>query len=82
LRNPKERPDFVASADVIERRLARFHAALGIDVDRARAWAFAQGVLAAVWSVEDGRAVDAGNPALRLARAIDQSDVFRTDFGN
>ena len=82
LRNPKERPDFLASDDVRERRLARFHAALGIDVDRARAWAFAQGVLSAVWSVEDGHAVDTSNPALRLALGIDQSSAFRADFGD
>jgi streptomycin 6-kinase len=81
LRNPNERPDLLASTDTIERRLAIFYAALGIDVDRARAWAFAQGVLSAIWSVEDGHAVDGNNAALRLARAIEQSSVFRADFG-
>jgi len=81
LRNPWERPDLLASPEVIERRLARFHDALGIDVDRARAWAFAQGVLAAIWSIEDGDAIDAKAPTLRLASAIEQSSVFRADFG-
>jgi streptomycin 6-kinase len=81
LRNPYERADLVASQDVIERRLATFYAALGIDVDRARAWAFAQAVLSAIWSVEDGHAVDENNAALRLARAIEQSSAFRADFG-
>jgi len=81
LRNPFERPDLLASAEVIERRLARFHDALGIDVDRARAWAFAQGVLTAIRSIEDGHAVDASAPALRLATAIEQSSTFRADFG-
>ena len=81
LRNPRERSDFLASPEVIERRLASFQDALGIDVDRARAWAFAQGVLAAIWSIEDGRRVDASDPALRLARAIEQSSAFRADFG-
>jgi streptomycin 6-kinase len=81
LRNPWEQPDLLASRDVIERRLARFHDALGIDVDRARGWAFAQGVLAAIWSIEDGHAVDARAPALRLAAAIEQSATFRADFG-
>ena len=81
LRNPYERPELVASPDVIERRLAIFYAALGIDVDRARAWAFAQAVLSAIWSVEDGHAVDASNAALRVALAIEQSSAFHADFG-
>jgi streptomycin 6-kinase len=81
LRNPYERPELLASPDVIERRLAIFYAALGIDVDRARAWAFAQGVLSAIWSVEDGHAVDASHAGLRLASAIEQSSAFRADFG-
>ena len=81
LRNPYELPDLFASPETIERRLAIFYAALGIDVDRARAWAFAQAVLSAIWSVEDGHAVDENNAALRLARAIGQSRVFHADFG-
>ena len=81
LRNPNERPDLCASPEAIERRLEIFYAALGIDVDRARAWAFAQAVLSAIWSVEDGRAVDGNNAALRVARAIEQSSAFRADFG-
>jgi len=80
LRNPRERPDLLASPEVIEQRLKRFHDALGIDVDRARAWAFAQGVLSAIWSSEDGKAVDANDPALKLATAIEQSSLFRADF--
>jgi streptomycin 6-kinase len=81
LRNPYEQPDLLASPATVERRLEIFYAALGIDVDRARAWAFAQGVLSAIWSVEDGQAVDESNAALRLARAIEQSSAFRADFG-
>ncbi len=81
LRNPYERPDVLALPETIERRLAIFYAALGIDVDRARAWAFAQAVLAAIWSIEDGHIVDESNAALRLARAIEQSSAFRADFG-
>jgi streptomycin 6-kinase len=80
LRNPYERPELLASPEVIERRLGIFQDALGIDVDRARGWAFAQAVLSAIWSVEDGHAVHAGSPALRLADAIGQSAAFRADF--
>ena len=81
LRNPNERPDLCASPEAIERRLEIFRAALGIDVDRARAWAFAQAVLSAIWSVEDGYAVDGNNAALRVARAIERSSAFSADFG-
>jgi streptomycin 6-kinase len=81
LRNPNQRPDLCASLEVVERRLEIFYAALGIDVDRARAWAFAQGVLSAIWSVEDGHVVDGNNAALRVARAVEQSSAFRGDFG-
>ncbi|HUO66998.1 MAG TPA: aminoglycoside phosphotransferase family protein [Gammaproteobacteria bacterium] len=81
LRNPFERPDLFASPEAIERRLGIFYAALGIDVDRARAWAFAQAVLSAIWSVEGGYLVDEKNAALRVARAIEQSSAFRSDFG-
>jgi streptomycin 6-kinase len=70
LRNPYEKPEFFASAETIERRLRCFEAKLKLDSDRMLAWGFAQAVLSAVWSVEDGFAVDAGNPALRLADTI------------
>jgi len=81
LRNPYERPDLLALPEVLERRLAIFYAALGIDVDRARAWAFAQGVLSAIWNVEDGHRVDAKHGGLQLASTIAQSSAFRSDFG-
>ncbi len=70
LRNPVERPELFTSMRTVERRLARFGAALGLDAERALAWAFAQAVLSAVWGVEDGFAVDAANPPLHLAGAI------------
>ncbi|HEU0178483.1 MAG TPA: aminoglycoside phosphotransferase family protein [Blastocatellia bacterium] len=70
LRNPYEKPEMFASAETVERRLRCFKAKLGLNSDRALAWGFAQAVLSAIWSVEDGFAVDAGNPSLRLANAI------------
>jgi streptomycin 6-kinase len=70
LRNPIEKPELFASPEAVERRLRCFEAKLGLDSDRALAWGFAQAVLSAIWSVEDGFAVDAGNPSLRLANAI------------
>jgi streptomycin 6-kinase len=70
LRNPNEKPELFASPQTVEKRLSCFEAKLKLNSDRALAWGFAQAVLSAIWSVEDGFAVDAGNPSLRLADAI------------
>ena len=70
LRNPYEKPELFASPEAVGKRLRRFEAGLKLDSDRALAWAFAQAVLSAIWSVEDGFVVDAENPSLRLANAI------------
>ncbi|HKQ75568.1 MAG TPA: aminoglycoside phosphotransferase family protein [Blastocatellia bacterium] len=70
LRNPYEKPELFASPETIERRLSCFAAKLKLDADRALAWGFAQAVLSAIWSVEDGFAVDAGTPSIKLANAI------------
>ena len=70
LRNPYEKPELFASSEAVERRLRCFEAKLKLNYDRALAWGFAQAVLSAIWSVEDGFAVDAGNPSLRLANVI------------
>ncbi len=70
LRNPVDRPDWLAQAAVVDRRLTRLTAKLRIDRRRALRWGFAQGVLSAVWTVEDGFPLDARNPGLSLARTI------------
>jgi streptomycin 6-kinase len=70
LRNPNEKPELFASPQTVENRLRYFEAKLKLNSDRTLAWGFAQAVLSAIWSVEDGFAVDAGNPSLRLANAI------------
>ena len=70
LRNPCERPELFASAEAVRRRLAAFEARLGLDAGRALAWGFAQAVLSAIWSVEDGEEVDATHPSALLAEAI------------
>lgn len=70
LRNPCERPDLFAEARIIERRIKRYEEKLKLDSDRVLAWGFAQAVLSAIWSVEDGDAVDSGNAALMLANVI------------
>ena len=70
LRNPYERPELFASPGAVEKRVTRYADRLGLDAGRTLAWGFAQAVLSAIWSVEDGFAVDAGNPSLARARAV------------
>src|SRR5215813_916710 len=70
LRNPCEKPELFASPAPIEKRLKCFEAKLKLNYNRMLAWGFAQAVLSAIWSFEDGFAVDSGNPSLRLANAI------------
>jgi streptomycin 6-kinase len=79
LRNPIDRPDLFASLDVVERRLDQFGLALGIDTSRARGWCFAQAVLSAIWSVEDGHTAEA-EAAMTLAHALVDSSALRADF--
>jgi streptomycin 6-kinase len=80
LRSPYDRPELFAALAIAERRLEQFGLALGIDVGRARGWAFAQAVLAAISQLEQGGAVEVAEPALRLARALLDSDALRDDF--
>lgn len=79
LRNPIERPDLFAKLDVVERRLDQFGLVLGLDVGRARGWCFAQAVLSAIWSVEDGHAEES-EAVLALARVLLDSSALRSDF--
>jgi streptomycin 6-kinase len=75
LRNPWQRPDLFLPAGVIERRVARFAAALNLDYRRTLAWGFAGAVLSALWSIEDGEPVDTDTPTVQLAQMIRQSLV-------
>jgi streptomycin 6-kinase len=70
LRNPFARPELFTSRATIERRLNQFANILDVDIGRALAWAFAQAVLSAIWEIENGFAVNATTPSLRLANAI------------
>jgi streptomycin 6-kinase len=70
LRNPSERPELFAIPAVIEKRLRRFEGMLGLDSTRALRWGFAQAVLATIWSIEEGLSIDARDPFLLLAAAI------------
>ena len=70
LRNPFEQLELFLSRSTLERRLKQFTNKLNLDYERALAWAFAQAVLSAIWSIEDGFAVNAMSPALRLAGVV------------
>jgi streptomycin 6-kinase len=80
LRNPIDRPDLFATLDVAERRLEHFGIALGIDTSRARGWCFAQAVLSAIWSIEDGGSGAERDAVLALARTLLDSSALRADF--
>lgn len=69
LRNPYEKPELFTSPASIERRL-KCYASLKIDPERVLRWGFAQAVLSAIWSLEDGFPVDATNPPIMLANVI------------
>ena len=69
LRNPPESAGLFANPAIIARRVDIFAAELRLSRERVLAWAFAQSVLSAIWSVEDGGVVDANNPSLLLAEA-------------
>jgi streptomycin 6-kinase len=64
LRNPTEDPAMFAVRSIIERRIAIVRERLGLDPDRVLRWAFAQGVLSAVW-----RALESRDPTRGLATA-------------
>jgi streptomycin 6-kinase len=55
LRNPTSDPAVFAVPSIIERRISIVSERLALDPDRVMRWAFAQGVLSAVWRVADGR---------------------------
>jgi streptomycin 6-kinase len=67
LRNPFEGPELFCAPATIERRLRQYENGLKIDGERALRWGFAQAILSAVWSVEDGFSVDNTHPSMRLA---------------
>lgn len=52
---PRDRP---ALAALLERRLALICPAMGVDVDRGRAWTAVYAVVSALWSAQDGLGVE------------------------
>jgi streptomycin 6-kinase len=64
LRNPTENPELFAHPSIAARRASIIAERLACDADRVLAWGFAQGILSAVWALEDGT-----NPAGGMATA-------------
>ena len=71
LRNPAELPAILSNPATIEQRIRALSSRLNLDAGRLLRWGFAQAVLSAIWYVEDGYVINASNPSLQLARAID-----------
>lgn len=70
LRNPIEQPELFSNRATVERRLKILTGLLPLDHSRILKWAFAQGVLSAIWGVEDGYQVEPNNPGLQLANTL------------
>jgi streptomycin 6-kinase len=69
LRNPGNgAEELFADPRIIRRRVSIIHEMLGLNPARVLAWCFAQCVLSAIWSWEDGESPD---QAIRVARAIE-----------
>lgn len=71
LRNPYEAPELFTSQKTIESRLKLYESRLKLDSQRVLGWGFAQAVLSAIWTIEDGYSIDDRNSALLLAKAIE-----------
>jgi streptomycin 6-kinase len=70
LRNPAERLVDFTSPATVERRLTRLSGG-PLEMTRVLAWGYAQAVLSALWMIEDGLAVPADDPTVRLALTIE-----------
>lgn len=70
LRNPVEKSDFFAKAEIVKRRLDCLVVTLQLDFQRTVRWSFAQAVLSAIWEIEDGYPLKQGNPSLVLAQVL------------
>lgn len=70
LRNPVELPELFTQRATVERRVEILARLLPLDRSRVLRWCFAQAVLSAIWSVEDGYKIERNYPALELARTV------------
>lgn len=70
LRNPVGHPELIVRPTVIDQRVQCFRTLLPIDASRTLRWAFAQGVLSGVWTVEDSGTIPPDHAGLTLARVL------------
>jgi streptomycin 6-kinase len=72
LRNPVEQPELFANTAVINQRLEILTTLLPLNYSRALRWSYAQSILSALWTIEDGHPLSPHNPSLFLARTLKQ----------
>jgi streptomycin 6-kinase len=77
LRNPWELRDLFTQPTTIAARVRCFGRELSLDAGRIRAWAWAQAVLSAIWTIEDGLEADARSGPLALFTAITRMRDWR-----
>lgn len=70
LRNPRTQPALFTGLSNTGKRVDRFARDLGLDPARVVSWAFAQAVLAAVWSIEDGDVLEPDDASMTLAKML------------
>jgi streptomycin 6-kinase len=70
LRNPREAPETYTRPDIIRRRARSLADALELDTARILRWGFAQAVLSAIWSLQDGDPPDDVVRTLAFAASI------------
>lgn len=70
LRNPVEIPVLFSQPSVIRKRVDVFVRTLGVNSSRVLLWAFAQAVLSAIWTVEDGFELEPQNAGIVLANSL------------
>jgi streptomycin 6-kinase len=73
LRNPVELPEVFLEPTVIKRRLEILASSLQLDYSRALKWSYAQGVLSAIWNVEDGYGIESTDAGTLLAHRLRES---------
>lgn len=67
LRNPVEMPEFYADPRILQNRVRIICQSLGLEEKRVLGWCFAEAILSAIWSVEDGGSEAEIGHTLRLA---------------
>jgi streptomycin 6-kinase len=70
LRNPYEQPHLFMDRDRLARRIERFAGDLHLNAERILGWAFAQAVLAVIWTAGDDVAIEPGDTWLAFAEMI------------